>query len=52
VRERVGRVGRDRRLVVSERRGVKERCEEGCESVRLRGEKVNRKVGSVRVQRR
>jgi hypothetical protein len=50
VRERVGRVGRDRRLVVSERRGVKERCKDGCESVRFRGEKLNMKVGSVSVQ--
>ena len=52
MRERLGRAGRDRRLVVSDRRGVKERCKDGCESVRLRGEKLNIKVGSTSVQRR
>ena len=51
MRDSLGRVGRDRRLVVSDRRGVKERCWDGCESVRLCGEKLNMKVGSVSEQR-
>jgi hypothetical protein len=48
----VGRAGRERRRVVRERRGVKERWGEVCERVRWCGEKVRRKVGSVRAQGR